>query len=251
MTNFPTKPIKNFLIEDLTSYLVQLKSMGLNIYRIEGYENIFEIELNQTNRIQCIFNSPKCQVKLLTFENMTNLLDVTDKVQLENVVSSFIENILGAFPVTSHSARVSSDTPASNYQSISNLIGSSEIIGVFDPYLENSSLTTLITICSFGHGKIGNNIRLLGSNKKSGGTNPTYTKAGVDAFITEKNISGEGKILSSNSEHRRFLLLTGGKSLLLGHSLNAIHKNEAIRIESDTEDLEFFDSMWQSATSLP
>ncbi len=54
----------------------------------------------------------------------------------------------------------------------------------------------------------------------------------------------------AQKEHRRFMLLSGGRSLLLGHSLNAIHKNEAIRVESDVEDRAFFDSEWAAATPL-
>lgn len=248
MNVFPEKPVNNLELNDLTSFLLELKSNGLNVYQLSA--NSFQIELNSTHHIKCSYKDSKCQVQLYQYENIVNFLDVISKIQLEEATTKFIKKILGNITATSLSARLTADEPATNYLSIANLVGSSKIVAVFDPYLENSSLATLITICSFGNGKIGENIRLLSSNKKAGGSNPTFTELGVTAFLFQTNVSGTARILSSNSEHRRFILLSGGKSLILGHSLNSIHKNEALRIEEDTEDKVFFDSMWNSATAL-
>ncbi len=52
------------------------------------------------------------------------------------------------------------------------------------------------------------------------------------------------------SEHRRFFLLSGGQSLILGPSLNSIHKNEAVRLEPDAEGRAFFDGVWAAAGPL-
>jgi hypothetical protein len=46
------------------------------------------------------------------------------------------------------------------------------------------------------------------------------------------------------------MLLSGGRSLILGMSLNSIAKNEAVRLEADTEDRAFFDSVWAAAAPL-
>jgi hypothetical protein len=49
----------------------------------------------------------------------------------------------------------------------------------------------------------------------------------------------------ATSEHRRFLLLSGGRSLLIGCSLNPIAKNEAVALGGgDAEDRAFFDGLW-------
>lgn len=251
MTTFPVKPLSNFTLDDLTSYLIEIKNTGLNVYQDPNRTNKFDIVLNQSYTVRCIFNGVnKCQVQHLKYDSALNFHDVESKVQLEEVVTEFIRKTLGSYPSVSTSARLSADTPATNFNSISTLIGNSEITAIFDPYLENLSLSNLITICSFGDGTISNNVRLLGSSKKAGGNNPTFTLNGVSAFNTETGVAGTAKVMGSNSEHRRFMLLSGGKSLLLGHSLNAIHKNEALRVESDTEDLAFFDTIWTSATSL-
>lgn len=250
MTIFPEKPSKVYTLDDLTSYLLQIRSIGFNIYKTNQQENVFEIEIDEVFNIRCSYASGSSQIQLRKFENMIDYLNVKSKPQLQKVIEDYFRQILGKFPSAPTSARLYSDTPATNFQSISNLIGSSEIMGVFDPYLENSSLSTLIDICSFGQGKIGNNIRLLGSRKKAGGTNPSFTNIGVSAFLTQSSVTGLAKVMIGESEHRRFLLLSGGQSLILGHSFNAIHKNEAIRIEADTEDLVFFNSQWTSANIL-
>ncbi len=254
MNTFPQKPSSGYKLEDLTSFLLELQEMGLNVYQMGESKMRFEIILSEAYSIECSFNDlnkePRSQVQLNQFGVLRNYADVTDKIQLEEVVSKFIKQVLGAFPAPSRSARLKTDEPATNFQSIANLIGSSEITAVFDPYLDNSSLANLINICSYGNGKIGDNIRLLGSNLKGRGPNPTFTQAGASAFFAQKNITGTAKVMMESTEHRRFLLLSGGKTLLLGHSLNSIHKNEAIRVESDIEDLAFFNEKWNGAEVL-
>ena len=60
--------------------------------------------------------------------------------------------------------------------------------------------------------------------------------------------AGEVRLMAS--EHRRFMLLSGGRSLILGTSLNSMAKNEAVRIVDDKADRAFFDSVWTNATPL-
>ena len=97
-----------------------------------------------------------------------------------------------------------------------------------------------------------NDVRLLGSAcKTQQGDVPKFTKAGVEAWLKQLGIDGEVRVMASNNEHRRFMLLSGGQSLILGPSLNAIHKNEAINLElDDSVDRLFFDKMWETATPL-
>lgn len=254
MDTFPQKPASNYKLEDLISYLLELQGMGLSVYQMGESKKRFEIVLNEAYSIVCSFNDlnkvPMSQIQLNQFGVLRGLADITDKIQLEEAVSKFIKQVLGTFPASSRSARLKTDEPATNFQSIANLIGSSEITAVFDPYLDNSSLAGLINICSYGNGKIGDNIRLLGSSAKGRGPNPTFTQVGTSAFFAQKNIIGTAKVITESSEHRRFLLLSGGKTLLLGHSLNSIHKNEAIRVEPDIDDLVFFNEMWDRGEIL-
>lgn len=158
-----------------------------------------------------------------------------------------------AWPPAPRRGRLSADTPAANYRTIASLIGKSEVQGVFDTYLDNQGLEHLSRILSFGNGSIASKVRLLGTTatlQAGGGKPPRFTKAGVDAWAGQLGIRPEARYLPKTDEHRRFLLLDGGRSLILGPSLNSLHKNEAVSIEDDKEDRPFFDQQWQRATPL-
>jgi hypothetical protein len=159
----------------------------------------------------------------------------------------------GQWPGSPRSGRLSAKKPASNLRTISTLVGGGEVRAVFDPYLDNRALATLIDILSFGSGTFATRVRLLGSEKTlrtSPGRPPRFTRAGVEAWAAELGISAEGRVLPAGDEHRRFLLLDQGRSLLLGPSLNSLHKNEAVTIEADQEDSAFFEAQWAKAAVL-
>jgi hypothetical protein len=169
--------------------------------------------------------------------------------RLEQTISQAATLYGISWPEIRTSGRLSESTPASNVATISGLIGGVEIEAVFDPYLDNQSLVTLGNILSFGD-SLSAAVRLLSSTKMTQGTTPRLTKSLVADWFTERGITaGEVRLLPP-SEHRRFMLLKGGQSLLLGMSLNAIAKNEAVYLDSDREDRPFFDTEWAKATPL-
>jgi hypothetical protein len=143
------------------------------------------------------------------------------------------------------SIRIYKDEPATNVSKLVGLINTSVIEAVFDPYLDNKGLDTLLNLATLGV-PISPSIRMLTSSKVA---NTRLTKNYLQLWLKELNCSGEIRQLSSNKEHRRFLLLSGGQSLIIGLSLNDLSKNEAAHIESDTQDLAFFNSEW--GTALP
>ncbi|MEL6129029.1 MAG: hypothetical protein AAFR30_03885, partial [Cyanobacteria bacterium J06628_4] len=51
-------------------------------------------------------------------------------------------------------------------------------------------------------------------------------------------------------EHRRFLLLDDGSTLILGCSWNQISKNEVVSIEFKDFDRDFFNSNWKTARKI-
>jgi hypothetical protein len=160
---------------------------------------------------------------------------------------------VGTTPERPRRGRLDATTPATNYRTIAGLIGSSELKAVFDTYLDNQSLEQLIRILSFGKGTFGGHMRLLGTTATTQvgpGKPARFSKAGVDAWAAQLQIQAEARVLPSGSEHRRFLLLDGGRSIILGPSLNSLHKNEAVSIENDKEDRPFFDRQWQVAAPI-
>jgi hypothetical protein len=146
-------------------------------------------------------------------------------------------------------ARLREGAPASNLADIASLIGAAEVQAVFDPYLDNKSLLVLGDILSLGVGVSGS-LRLLACEKMAKGTRPRLTKTFVSCWLGECGITAGEVRLMPDSEHRRFLLLSGGLSLLLGMSLNSVDKNETARLEPDAEDRAFFDGVWATATPL-
>jgi hypothetical protein len=252
-TDFPPLPKPGLSLNEVVSYLLGLRAAGQSVYRDPEREGLFYIVLDELNTIRISFNtqSGKCQVQSHHCESISNFVDVSSLVQLESTVASFAHRITGStWPSRPKSGRLSTETPATNFRTISQLIGTSKVEAIFDPYLENLSLETLIHILSFGNGEVADGVRLLGSTRKTQGPIPRFTKTGVDAWLTQLGIRGEARIMPPNDQHRRFILLSGGQSLILGHSLNAIHKNEAIHLESDSEDRVFFDNVWSNATPL-
>jgi hypothetical protein len=159
----------------------------------------------------------------------------------------------GDWPTAPRSGRLAAATPASNYRTISSLIGGGQVQAVFDPYLDNQGLENLIRILSFGQASVANGVRLLGSSVTlagGAGKPPRFTKSGVDAWAAQLGVQAEARVLPQKDEHRRFLLLDGGRSLILGPSLNSLAKNEAVVVEDDKEDRPFFDLQWSRASVL-
>jgi len=64
-------------------------------------------------------------------------------------------------------------------------------------------------------------------------------------FEKETGVELDIRFCKSIKEHRRYLLLSTGDSLVIGCSLNSLDKNEAARIESLQEDQDFFKEQWE------
>lgn len=175
--------------------------------------------------------------------------DATNESELDDLMRSAFGGSEWLLPPTT--GRLSADMPASNLRTISRLIGTATIKAVFDTYLDNQGLEHLIQILSFGDGQFGSSVRLLGTTATANrGNPPRLSKAGVDAWARQLGITVEARFLPQANEHRRFILLNQRQSLILGPSLNSIHKNEAVSVDSDVHDRPFFDQQWAVASPL-
>ena len=248
-SDFPKLPQSCLSREDVVNYLVAQRQRGYEVFQHSEYSHILILLLNDSHRINFVIGS-KCQIQGETYGQYFEIADVSTMIELRSAVDGIARKVLGAaWAGAATRARVARNTPATNLASISSLIGGSAIEGVFDPYLENKSLASLIDILSFGNGSVANGVRVLSTAKTTGGQIPQLTRTGFDAWLAQLNIKGELRVMPS-SEHRRFILLSGGQSLLLGQSLNSIHKNEAVRLEPDAQDRVFFDQVWAQAKPL-
>ena len=249
---FPLLPTNQLEMGDVVRYLTTLNGEGHGVFRDSRQEEVFYVQIDESYRIRISVSGGRSQVQLHYLDNIQAYLDVSSLHALERAVGDLVAKIPGmTWPFRPTKGRVSATTPATNFRTISQLVGASQVEAVFDPYLTNSGLENLRVILSFGDGTVANGVRLLGSAETTAGSVPRFNKAGVDAWLLQLGISGEARAVAAKSEHRRFLLLSGGQSLLLGHSLNSVHKNEAVRVESNAEDRPFFDATWAAATVVP
>lgn len=234
--------------ERVVDYLLTLSSQGLTVHSDgEDYVLPFEDVEVRVSPTKGIWQVSHTRHRVLTTYGYASTVAELDK--LVRMAAGTQRN----WPPVPQKARLVAGQPATNYRMISTLIGNGEIQAVFDTYLDNEGLETLIRILSFGKGQIAKNIRLLGTTATTiggGGKPPRFTKAGVDAWASQLGINAEARVLPKGSEHRRFLLLDGHRSLILGPSLNSLHKNEAVAIEDDTEDRPFFDVQWVAGSPL-
>jgi hypothetical protein len=249
-SDFPRLPQASLSRDDVVNYLVEQRQRGYQVFQDSQHDHVLVLILTDTHRIKFVIGPGTCQIQGEKFGQLFELADVSTAIELRNAADGLAHRVLGvAWAGSPKTARVAQDTPASNLASISGLIGRSAVQGIFDPYLENKSLAALIDILSFGKGSVANGVRVLSTNKTTSGQVPRLSKSGFEAWLAQLKITGELRLMSS-SEHRRFILLSGGQSLLLGQSLNSIHKNEAIRIEPDSQDRAFFDQVWAQAKPL-
>ena len=249
--DFPTLPRSRLTREEIVDYLIEQRRRGYDVFQDPQYRHVLILGLDDAHRIKFIIGAESgCQLLGEVYGTDFAIANVANMTELRGAVDSIARKAIGkrwSSAVTR--TRLTENRPATNFASIANLIGGSAIEAVFDPYLENISLTSISDILSFGAGSVADRVRVLSTSKTSAGQVPRLTKVGFDAWLTQLGINGEIRLMGA-SEHRRFLLLSGGQSLLLGPSLNAIHKNEAVRLEPDTEDRAFFDAVWANATPL-
>jgi hypothetical protein len=248
---FPVLPMNLLELGDVLRYLTALSREGHRVYRHPSQENVFYVELNESYRLRISASSGRSQIQLHYLENDVAFLDVASPRGLQEAIAKLAATVPGMkWPFRPNAGRLNAETPATNYRTISELVGAEVVEGVFDPYLTNGALEELRVILSFGTGAISDGVRLLGSTETTTGSVARFTKAGVDAWLRQMRVSGEARVVRAKSEHRRFLLISGGRALLLGPSLNSIHKNEAVRVELDTEDRPFFDATWATAAPV-
>ena len=249
--NFPPLPATAYGPEQLHGYLATLVAEGHTVYRDPKKQNIFYVSLTDAHRIRISVETCRSQVQLHYLGNMKHFLNVDSLPNLEKAMATLASSVAGSnWPNRPLSGRLRQDTPATNYRTISSLIGATQVTAIFDPYLDNNALEELRIVLSFGSGAVANGVRILGGAGKNQGNSPTFTAKGVAAWLKQQGISGEARTFPAKREHRRFLLLDDGRTLILGHSLNALHKNEVVHLDTNDEDGTFFKTTWKTSNPL-
>lgn len=175
----------------------------------------------------------------------SRVYDVEGQAEIRNVITAARDDLIRRKEHESKpcaSARLKSSTPASNLATLFDLIGTSLVESVFDPYLDDQGLRNLTALASLGT-QFSSNLQLL--------TSRGVINATLRAMVFKELECPQAEIRrTSGKEHRRFLLLQGGDSIVLGFSLNKFEHNEAIRREREPEDRTFFDAQWAVAVPV-
>jgi hypothetical protein len=244
---FPPPPRPRLTTDDVVKFLVGCKAEGHQVYQKAA--NVFVLSLGDEAHLLLYAEEGTCAVHAYRLGTCVLQRRAETVAQLERVITEAAGSCSVEWPFRPTFARLSATTPATNLASISGLVGTAEVQAVFDPYLDNQALSVLLNILSFNAG-IADDVRLLACEKQAKGVRPRLTRTFVDDWFKERGVANGEARLMLDGEHRRFMLLSGGQSLLLGMSLNSIAKNEAVRLEQDAEDRAFFDGKWATATPL-
>lgn len=230
---FPPPSAPRLTRDDVIGYLMEVQGRG---WPVTGAGNRFQIALSVTDALT-IEQQSAPNTWLILVGNPGRYYRVgaaSDVVALMHLIEPHIG---GRRPT---SVRLYESEPATVYSKLANLMGASQLEAVFDPYLEDKSLDNLRTIIGLANATVSPQIRLLTASDqvripKSG--IPKLSKPYVDSWLKELHATrGEVRHYPHIGHNRRFLLLSGGQSLLFGMSLNAPAKNETAHLESDAED---------------
>jgi hypothetical protein len=250
---FPRYQSSRLARADVVAYLLNLNKGGWQVYDAGG--DAFVVRLGTSRH--GAERLARIQRDVVDWEVICNGLPgdwlqcgrPTSVAELEEAMAQAAAFLsVRGFPAAPPSSvRLSEKAPATNIYRISTLIAGATIEAVFDPYLDNVGLQSLTDIASFG-ALMGGALRVLTSRRVVACKSHRLTESFVERWIAEHECrEAEVRVMASMNEHRRFLLVSGRKSVVLGPSLNSLAKNEAASLEASSEDREFFDATWRAA----
>lgn len=260
LPSFPKYPTPSLTRDNIVGYLVPYREKGWDIYLGET-DNQIIIRLTDNLKLFIEFVSGRWRVSTGLAPNESIAIWAYPETILEldaslqrcvPIVSSGNADQRMEWPGLPTAVRLAQAEPASNVGKLAALIGRSTIDAVFDSYIDNKSLDTLLNLVTLGT-VVSPSLRLLTSTKMTHSTSqpPRLTVSYARAWIAQLGCANcEIRHKAYTGHQRRFLLLSGGQSLLLGPSLNNLGLNEAAHLESDRSDRPFFEGEWVSATAL-
>jgi hypothetical protein len=238
--DFPPPPPLSLSREDIIALLTDIRSRGWPVYQKNA--DTFLIEDNEMDTTTVSISADgTCHVNWHSARGLSaSGSSATNLIQLEELLKRFRES-------EPTKTRLKRGEPASNLQRIVRLIGRSKVEAMYDPYFDDKGLDRLLSLVRVS-GAAASNLRVLTAGKSSVGLSKQLL-----ADVLRELGCPQGairKVANPRTAHRRFLLLSGGKSLILGMSLNDIDKDEAAHLEADAEDRPFFDDEWGKATPI-
>ncbi|MBE9585732.1 hypothetical protein IM792_14850 [Mucilaginibacter sp. JRF] len=241
------KPEEDLKI-DVIGVLSKIQDNGWDVYEID--KNRYRILINESDSIEVIDDPGgfKSHVSCIKAGKIKSFEQATTTHLFVNEISK-AGKTLGVFidvekPITS--ARLIAAEPASNKSKFRSMIGNRIVNAIFDPYFDAVALQNFLSLSRLGV-TLNKNLRiLLAEGRKA----KTFDKNFLQDFQKELEISAEVKQCKSEKEHRRFLLLDDGATIIVGCSFNNLEKNEVLFEERSSEDLAFFEAEWNAGSYI-
>lgn len=237
--NFPVTS-QSLTIDEVVDYLLELKARG---FRVERHPRA------DGGKCYSVFDGDGLRKTILQDASGAWRLATSPagRVSVDPIWSAEdLRNRLGFEPdIRPASIRTARDKAASNITQIAHLLGGQQIQAVFDPFLDDRGLAFLGSVVNIG-ADWSNPVRLLTSSKVDP---PKLTVPFFKSFLTDRALKGELRSMT-HKEHRRFLLLSSGKALIVGFSWNKPAHAEVVLLEPDVQDRPFFNAEWATATPI-
>lgn len=241
---------KNYLgpsltVEQVLTELEKIQDLGWDIYT-DDTEYTYLIIPDDSKKIYIQFLAKQWYISSIKngvtkFTDIPHNLDTFIEI-LGKAAKSVEINLELNKPVDTY--RLIQKEPASNKSKFIDLINKRAVKDIFDPYFDTNSIRTLLSLSKLGL-KFNNPIRCLTTKKTSGKIDkPFWTD-----FNNELSLTLEIRICQSKKEHRRFLILSDDKIIIIGCSLNDINKNEILMEDTSQEDIDFFSEEWKNGSN--
>lgn len=246
MSKFKQYTGASFSEADVENYLEELAETGWRVFKDHnGYVVVIDDERKITTRFSSYYKEWHVDASDLEEELPFPSNPAVNFQQFKKCFAKAAEYLGENLDGGPDSIRLQEATPVSNKCSLASLARNNAVECIFDPYFDDKSIATLKTLVNLDM-SLKNDVRVLTTSKIR---NRLSTQMILD-FKKEKGVNLDIRFCSSDKEHRRYLLLSTGDSLVIGCSLNSLDKNEAAHIENSQEDRDFFEAQWKTSLQL-
>ncbi len=246
MAKFPTYQGADFGESEVESYLEAIASSGWQVYADEK-PGFYVIKVDEEKRIDIWFFT---DFKEWTVESWNQGIclfgkGATSFQSFKGLIANAMQCLGQALDSSPRNFRLKQQSPVSNRIGLVKLSHGANVQCIFDPYFDDKAIASLSILVNLGL-KLIPEVRILITEK----VKKRIPKQFITEFETEYSSKLNIRVCSSDKEHRRFLLLSSGETLILGCSLNSLDKNEAAHLESSPVDSDFFNEQWGQSNAL-
>jgi hypothetical protein len=246
---FPARAPASVPRDDVVRYLQELQAQGWVVFlEADG----FSIQSTETDLLHLTFNDSN---GTCTFRGSSSAHGLTFPGPTVRNMDEFVAAMARAGiggPTPARSVRTRRGEPAHNMIRVADLIrkAQAKVEAVYDGYLDDVGLRTFSTLVRLSRAA-SPRVRLLTSRHH--GANALNPQWAAQLLHELGCPQAEIRQMSNKKGHEgRFLLLSGGRTLRLGMSLNGFDTNDAghVDVEGDREDRELFEREWADAKPI-